>query len=325
MSYPPRATEEWKTAMRQAGYRRAEQIATFHFSRLADPCGDRMAAERAYRALLEDLPDSREALEGLAFLLQLQGRRREALAYRHRLLQLHAQALGVAQTAQREAADYLLAAETGDVQPAKSPPAYVEGLFDNYAGSFDGHLRDRLHYRGPELLWQLFVAHRAQAGADLDVLDLGCGTGLAGLAFKPCARRLDGIDLSQKMLDLAADRGIYDQLDRGDIGALLRTRSVHYDLVIAADVLAYFGDLQPLLSAVHSVLKENGLFVFSVEKGASPGYRLCGTGRYQHSEDYVRDCARRVGLDVVASAEEVLREQLGQPVIACVMLLRRTD
>jgi predicted TPR repeat methyltransferase len=325
MSYPPRAIEKWKTAMRQAGYERADQLATFHFSRLADPSGDRRAAECAYRALLADRPDSREALEGLAFLLHLQGRRREALPYRRRLLRLHAQEIGVARASQREAADYLLAAETGDEQPSKSPPGYVEGLFDNYAGGFDGHLRNQLRYRGPELLWQMFVAHRAEASADLDVLDLGCGTGLAGLAFKPCARRLDGIDLSQKMLDLAADRGIYDRLDRGDIVALLRARSVHYGLVIAADVLAYFGDLQPLFLAVRSVLEQQGLFIFSVEKGSSPGYRLCGTGRYRHSDDYVRDCARRVGLDVVASAEEVLREQLGQPVIAWVMLLRRAD
>lgn len=311
--------------MRRAGYRRADQITTFHFSRLIDPSGDRLAAERAYRALLTDCPDSQEALEGLAFLLQVQGRRREALPYRHRLLQLHAQEIGVAQAGRSEAADYLLAAETGGEQPSKSPPAYVEGLFDNYARSFDGHLRNKLHYRGPELLWQMFVAHRPDAAAELDVLDLGCGTGLAGLAFKPCAKRLDGIDLSQKMLDQAADRGIYDRLDRGDIAALMRTCAVRYGLVIAADVLAYFGDLQPLFFAVHSVLEESGLFVFSLEKGSSPGYRLRSTGRYQHSDDYVRDCARHVGFDVVASAEDVLREQLGQPVMAGVMLLRRAE
>ena len=39
------------------------------------------------------------------------------------------------------------------------------------------------------------------------ILDLGCGTGLCGPLFKPMASTLIGIDLSEKMIAQAAQKG----------------------------------------------------------------------------------------------------------------------
>lgn len=325
MTSPTRAEQRWKQAMQQAGYTRATGIATFHFSHLVDPCGDRNAAERAYRQLLADLPDNRAALQGLAHLLQLQGRRSEALPYRHRLLQLHAGDLGVAQDALAEAADYLLSAESGRSPPVQAPQAYVEGLFDQYAGNFDLHLVDKLRYRGPGLLLKRFTEQLSAGCSALDILDIGCGTGLAGEAFKPLAGRLEGIDLSQKMLDAARARDIYDRLDRGEILELLQQCTLRYDLIVAADVLAYFGDLRPLFQAVAAVLHDTGHFVFTVEKGEAPGYRLRSSGRYQHAVAYLQECARRAGFEFLSCAVDTLREQDGQPVTGCFAVLQKVD
>ena len=317
------AEEEWKQAMVEAGYWHAGRAGTFHFSQLADPAGDRRAAERAYRQLLEAFPDNRNALQGLAFLLQLQGRTNESLPFRRRLLRLHAQDLGVSPDEQLEAADYLLSAETGRSQPVQAPQAYVEGLFDQYAKNFDRHLLEKLGYRGPELLLQRFTEQMPEGRPAVDVLDIGCGTGLAGVAFKPLARRLDGVDLSQGMLDVALARGIYDRLDRAEILAYLHQSAVRYDLIVAADVLAYFGDLCPVFDAVAAVLHDAGYFVFTLEKGADPGYRLRSTGRYQHAAEYLRECAPRAGLKVLSYAEERLRDQDGQPVTGCFVVLQK--
>ena len=44
------------------------------------------------------------------------------------------------------------------------------------------------------------------------MLDLGCGTGLGGAAFRPFVDRLVGVDLSPAMIAQAAAKGLYDRL-----------------------------------------------------------------------------------------------------------------
>jgi len=83
---------------------------------------------------------------------------------------------------------------------------YVSRLFDYYAPTFEEHLTERLHYQGPEVLGRALRQATEGAATNVDVIDLGCGTGLCGIEFRAIARRLIGIDLSQKMLDLAAKR-----------------------------------------------------------------------------------------------------------------------
>jgi predicted TPR repeat methyltransferase len=272
---------------------------------------------------LNTLPDRVDGLEGLAFLLQLQGRAGEALPYRRRLLLQHIRGLGVDATLQSEATTYLLAGEGRVAQPEQAPSEYVRCLFDRYAIQFDADLVDRLHYDGPELLYDTLRRSIVLRPGGLDVLDIGCGTGLAGAVFRPVARTLDGLDLSQAMLERAEARGIYDRLDQGEIVAELTRLSRCYDLVVAADVLIYFGDLIPVFTAVRGVLKDRGHFVFSVEKGDADGFRLRSTGRYQHHPDYVKEVADGVGLETLHRREATMREQDNQPVTAFVFVLRQ--
>lgn len=49
----------------------------------------------------------------------------------------------------------------------------------------------------------------------LDILDLGCGTGLIGSWFKDYARKLVGVDVSPTMLDMATKKGCYHELRKG--------------------------------------------------------------------------------------------------------------
>jgi predicted TPR repeat methyltransferase len=99
----------------------------------------------------------------------------------------------------------------------RAPDEYVEKLFDEYAERFDSHLVQALKYSIPERLAELWKAHSSHDAEKWDVLDLGCGTGLAGLAIAPYARRLVGVDLSAKMLEKAAARGLYHRLERLDL------------------------------------------------------------------------------------------------------------
>lgn len=317
-----RSITRWRQALAKAGFSGGSQTA-FHCSQLLGPCGDRAAAEAAYRALLVDLPDHADGLEGLAFLLQLQGKAAEAGRYRESLLRLRVEGLGVDPGHRDEAAAYLLAAEGWAAQPSGAPRAYVRALFDRYAGGFDAHLLGKLCYRGPQLLYESLSAAVALTPASLDVMDIGCGTGLAGEVFRWLARRLDGLDLSSAMLEKAESRHIYDRLEQGEIVEQLPQLARIYDLVIAADVLVYFGELSALFNAVFGVLSSGGYFVCSVERGDAEGFRLRSSGRYQHHPAYVQQLAGDLGFETLSCRQATLREQDGRPVTAAVFVLRR--
>src|SRR2546430_1639578 len=70
----------------------------------------------------------------------------------------------------------------------------------------------------------------------LNILDLGCGTGLSGQSLRSRARRLTGIDLSRAMIDRARTRRVYDELGVAEITAFLDAPDgERYDLIAACD------------------------------------------------------------------------------------------
>ncbi len=146
---------------------------------------------------------------------------------------------------------------------------------------------------------------------ELAILDLGCGTGLAGMVFKPLAARLTGIDLSPAMIEKARARGIYDRLCVGDIETALDGR---YDLIMAADTLVYLGDLAPVFAAVAAHLSPNGFFLFTTEAKDDSGFALGPKRRWRHSEAYIRDTAHAAGLSVAGLVAASPRTEGHQPV-----------
>jgi len=271
------------------------------------------------RALALD-PQHAQAALFRANTLRALGRTDDALA-----AYWHAAGLG----ADREAIALALAALGVAEAPAAAPATYVKALFDQYAGHFDRHLVDVLDYRTPTLLDALLRPHvtaRVEAA-----LDLGCGTGLSGQPLRPLARRLAGVDLSPRMLDGARATGLYDELACSSIEDFLRTATDAWDVIAAADVLVYFGDLAPLFALVAAALRQGGLFVFSCEAleavpGARPardGYTLRPSNRYAHARAYVLACAREAGLGILDVADGELRREQGVPVEGHLFLLRR--
>src|SRR5256885_7102352 len=104
--------------------------------------------------------------------------------------------------------------------PPLVPPAAVAGLFDKYAENFDQHLQGKLEYRAPELLVDAIAATKPQK--PLDILDLGCGTGLCGPLLRPMASTLCGVDLSPAMIEKCKARGVYDRLELCELVQALR-------------------------------------------------------------------------------------------------------
>ena len=205
----------------------------------------------------------------------------------------------------------------------RSPPPYVRHLFDQFSPDYDQHMLEELSYSAHRILRDLADMVIAPKPRTLNVIDLGCGTGLAGACFKDLARRLDGVDLSPKMIAAARLRGIYDALTIADVEALSVRKRPSYDLVVAADTLVYLGDLGPVFRAVATWLKRGGFFLFTVEAKAEAGYELSPKRRYRHSESYLREEAAYAGLDVIGLLACSPRVEANVPVAGFAAALQR--
>jgi predicted TPR repeat methyltransferase len=207
----------------------------------------------------------------------------------------------------------------GDVAPAMTE-TYVRRLFDQYAGRYDTALTEHLHYRGPALLHDAVEAARRAAKRPMHfraMLDLGCGTGLAGTPFRPFVDRLVGVDLSSAMIAQAESKKLYDRLATADLARFLaaeRATAGKYDLAIAADVFVYANDLAPILGAVACVLAPDGILAFTVETHPGDGVKLLPTLRFAYGAQYLRAMTAAAGLTLLTLAGAAIRTENSVPV-----------
>lgn len=205
-------------------------------------------------------------------------------------------------------APLLLAALGGGPVPESATSPYVARLFDEYAARFDAHLVGALGYRGPALLLRA-IEGVAPSRNFARALDLGCGTGLMGAVLRERVGWLAGVDLSPAMVARAAEKGLYDALHVGEMTDALASDEP-FDLVTAADVLVYVGDL--------------GLFAFTVQRAFGDTDVTVGADRrFAHSLGHVRRRAEEAGFAVATCAEGSTRHDAGKDVPGLVAVLTR--
>jgi predicted TPR repeat methyltransferase len=266
-------------------------------------------AFRAFERAMQIDPDLEPPYVNLGHLLERSGRTAEACA-----LYARAHERGLTEGLFQ----HHLAAAARKTTSA-SPPEWVRSTFDNFAPSFDAHLR-QLGYSVPEQLAAMLLA---QDTGPFDIVDLGCGTGLCGQALTSCKRRLVGVDLSERMLVEARRLNVYDALYVAEIQAwLAQAPAASCDVLVAADVFIYIGALEEVFAQVHRMLRLDGWVAFSIEEFGGTNYRLQPTGRYAQSCDYVHGLAG-TGFTIAADHRCVIRKEDGVPVDGCLYLLRR--
>jgi predicted TPR repeat methyltransferase len=261
-----------------------------------------------YRKALAAEPEHPDTLNNLGAALHAQGRYEEALACYCKVAE---------KQPGNSSALHMIAAMTG-LHSESAPSQYVAGVFDDYADKFDSHLVRELEYQTPELLAKLVSELISKPAGNWEVLDIGCGTGLCGMAMAGSARRLVGVDLSKKMLDKARAKNIYARLECGDLLEVMRGElPASYDVIVAADVFIYIGKIDAVVSEAARLLRVGGLFAFSVEAieqlaGGQPGanahsdFMLSHSGRYVQSSAYLERLA--------ASQEFKVRRLLSAPI-----------
>lgn len=295
-----------------SAFRRALEIAPdvallhFNLGDLLHELGQYDEAIAAMKCALALDPGLTVASDSLAVLYMKTGDTGEAINMFRRMLE---------HDKDNASARHLLAALEGQAS-SEAPSDYVKKLFDGYAGDFEHHLVGELGYQTPQKLHDLLEEFIRDRQADMDIIDLGCGTGLCGPLLRKHARLLKGVDLSPGMLAKARERKIYDELVEGDLSVGLGMAKHAYDLVIAADVFVYVGELGQVFEATTRALRPGGLFAFSLEAEEDcDDFVLRPTGRYAHSIGYSRRLAEDAGLQEVRLEKSVLRIDKGQQAI----------
>ena len=219
-----------------------------------------------------------DALHGLAMMAYLRDDHPVAQAYLERALVLRPDDAGY---------QYLLAVFKGEAPP-QAPEAMTRGLFDDYASHFDKHLLGALRYRAPQLVAEAIL--RRYPTRVLNILDLGCGTGLLGAALGRIDGFFVGVDLSMPMLDEAKKLGIYSRLQQVNLlDALEATDANEYEVIAAADVFVYLGALDQAFVNAFKVLRSGGWMHFTCEETSDdgPDFVVRKSVRYAHSQRYV--------------------------------------
>ena len=173
--------------------------------------------------------------------------------------------------------------------PATQPEALTRNLFEGYASQFDRHLLGVLKYRVPQLIADKIVEQFPSR--NINVLDLGCGTGLLGVALGKVGGHFAGVDLSLAMLKEAEKHNVYARLHHVNLlDALASTAADDYEVVAAADVFTYVGALDVAIRNCFKVLKPGGWLFFSCESAPEEGadFVLSKNMRYAHATAYVK-------------------------------------
>ena len=204
--------------------------------------------------------------------------------------------------------------------PDRAADEYVRELFDSFADSFEAAVR-KIDYRVPDLL----AVYMRDKPSGLRILDAGCGTGLNAAVLKPHAKTLAGIDLSEKMIAAACEKGLYDTLQTADITRFCSENPAAFDLIVLADVVCYFGDLETLLSAAFKALAPGGSVFFTAEKlDSGADFVLRPSGRFAHFPPYVEKALARVGFENIRLSEENLRREKESNVAGILVTAEKT-
>jgi predicted TPR repeat methyltransferase len=276
-------------------------------------------AVEAYRQAIKVGPQNWPAYRALGTVLNLESRHDEAAAV------FQQWALGEPES---PIPSHHLAALLGNNVPPRAADEYVSKVFDLFADSFDRQL-ERLQYRAPHLVSETLTMLCGLHLGDLDILDAGCGTGLCAPLLRSAARWLVGVDLSPAMLEKARERGDYDALHQGELTAFMNQVEAQFDVIVSADTFCYFGDLESVIKAAATALRQSAHLIFTAEESAAKDamldFRLNPSGRYSHTKEYIEHVLQKKGLTVCSISCVTLRLEYQKPVAGLLAVARKDE
>jgi predicted TPR repeat methyltransferase len=221
-------------------------------------------------------------------------------------------------------ARFMIAAFHGEAVDS-TPPGFAADAFDRAAHSYDYTATSIQGYDAPSAAAAILEDALPNQSVFQSVADLGCGTGLVVSALRDAFRidAVTGIDVSPKMIDIAAQKNVYDRLIVGDVLRMLGALKERFELITAVELAPYLGNLSQLMKSIPEHLAPGGLFLCSIERSNVARYELTRSGRFAHSAAYLEETARAAGLEAVARRDIALLRTGGRQTEGILMLFRR--
>lgn len=266
--------------------------------------GQEEAAAASYRRVLELQPQHAQALEGLGSYYLKLNEPAQARSYFEQCVQIDPGDICGA----RLKLAYLNAAPP----PARYSDELVRQTYETKAATWDADVQRAEHrFLGPQHIHTAFLQW-AGARRELDILDLGCGTGACGELLRPYAHHLAGVDLSAPMLALARQKQCYDELHNAEISTFLARAPQTYDVMVASAVLIFIGDLAEVLRAARRALRPGGVFIFTCYRSETAAVAVRDNFHFAHSEAHVRASAQAENFTVASIAGVVHEYDRGE-------------
>lgn len=275
-------------------------------------------AQSAFEKSAELAPAETNSLKEIASVLYKSGNKKDAIKALERFLD---------QNPDDAIGRHMIASFGGVEVPERASESFVVETFDSFSAGFDASLA-RLKYKAPQLVGDELL-RLTSSDQKIDILDIGCGTGLCAPIVKPLASVLVGVDLSPGMLKKAEQRNAYDSLHEAELTEFMQKSDATYDAIICVDTFVYFGKLDEAFVAAESILNAGGNLVFTVERHTidvcSDDFRLQSHGRYSHIDAYLERELTAAGLAVQSMTAVIPRIEVGEPVNGLLVVARKAD
>ncbi|MBL0318961.1 MAG: methyltransferase domain-containing protein [Alphaproteobacteria bacterium] len=256
-----------------------------------------------FNMLLRFYPEYVPAIYQLGRCHYLQAKNDKALGNFQRVLALDPN---------HQEAHYMLALLQGRSDVNDLPLGVVKDYFNHIAADYDNEYVQTQEYRGHEKCFEIARTHFDKTQNDKwSILDLGCGTGLCAALFREndMAFKIKGIDISVQMLDrarqrLVHERATYNFVKEIDVQTYASEADETFDVIVAAGLFEFIGDLSVVFTGVAAKLAPRGLYIFTIQKDDEPGFHMVPTlESFVHSPSYVETLGVDVGLEMVTKEE----------------------
>lgn len=268
--------------------------------------GNHADALMAYEKLLEADPTDASALLGHLQVAIMANDMQSAQADGERLLKL---------STENPIFNYWNEVANGPT-PKTMPSEAVLAIFENGRTKlYDKQVKDKLGYKLPTLAADWIRTRYSTL--QLNVLDLGCGTGLVASTLGRIQGAMVGVDLSMQMIEQAGQHDVYDKFHTVNVlDALVATPDALYNVLTACEVFPYVGDLTQVVPNAFRLILPGGHFIFSCEAAPEAGSDLVLKNglRYQHKLSHVLSLCLAAGFEIQENQALTLFTENGQAV-----------
>lgn len=160
-------------------------------------------------------------------------------------------------------------------------------LYRDWAETYDTHLEDGLNYLSPQIMGHVFAEYVPDRSSK--ILDIGCGTGLMGIALSNHGYTdFDGLDLSPEMIEQARGKGVYQDFIKADLTKTLPIDSDTYNAAVSTGTFTHAHVGAAALDEIFRVLKPGAICACAinsdiwVENGFGPKLRELTRGGIMH-------------------------------------------